>query len=112
MSNLDYNMAHGLAKQYIQQHYYQHLNGHREQLIRACANELKLKGYPVEVGLKVAIQEIAAFEGSLSQVELDIDRSNSTLVVIHDRKNKTRHYYTIADLLNTATCLTVRAINQ
>ena len=40
MSNADYNMAHGLAKNFISAAYSQHLNGKREQLINACANHL------------------------------------------------------------------------
>ncbi|MBL0229447.1 MAG: hypothetical protein IPP76_01115 [Moraxellaceae bacterium] len=112
MSNLDYNMAHGLAKAYIEQHYYTHLNGHREQLIKAVANDLKLKGYPYDVGVKVAIKEIAAFEGSLCRAELDIDRSNSSLVVVYDRQHKRRLYFTVQDLINTANTLTVRTVTQ
>jgi len=112
MSNLDYNMAHGMAKTYIEQHYYAYLNGHREQLIQAIANELKLKGYPSDVGVKVAIKEIAHYESSLCAAELDIDRSNSSLVVIHDRQHKRRIYFTVQDLINTANSLTVRSVTQ
>jgi len=112
MSNLDYNMAHGMAKKHIEQHYYAHLNGHREQLIQAVANELKLKGYPFDVGVKVAIKEIANFESNLCAAELDIDRSNSSLIVIHDRQHKRRIYFTVQDLINTASSLTVRSVTQ
>ena len=63
MSNTDYNMAHGLAKNFISAAYYQHLNGKREQLINACANHLKeTKGCSLAFGIKVAIQEIAALK--------------------------------------------------
>lgn len=63
MSNTDYNMAHGLAKNFISAAYYQHLNGNREQLINACANHLKeTKGCSLAFGIKVAIQEIAALK--------------------------------------------------
>lgn len=112
MSNLDYNMAHGMAKKHIEQHYYAHLNGHREQLIQAVANELKLMGYPFDVGVKVAIKEIANYESSLCAAELDIDRSNSSLIVIHDRQRHRRLYFTVQDLIDNANILTARSITQ
>ena len=112
MSNLDYNMAHGMAKNHIEQHYSKYLNGHREQLIQAVANELKVKGYPSDVGVKVAIKEIANYESSLCAAELDIDRSNSSLVVVYDRQHKRRLYFTVQDLINTANSLTVRSVTQ
>lgn len=112
MSNLDYNMAHGIAKNYIQQHYSKYLNGHREQLIQAIANELKVKGYPSDVGVKIAIKEIAHYESDKCNAELDIDRSNSSLVVVYDRQHKRRLYFTVQDLINTANSLTVRSVTQ
>lgn len=109
MSNTDLNMAHGIAKQFITAAYYQHLNGKREQLIVACANHLKdTKGFSLGVGIKVAIQEIAAFESHNSRADVDIDRCNSNLIVIHDRHNNQRLYYTLEDILKTASPLTVR----
>lgn len=111
MSNIDYNMARGIAQNFISAAYYQHLNGKREQLINACANHLKdTKGYSLAFGIKVAIQEIAAFESFNSHADVDIDRCNSNLVVIHDRHNNQRLYYTIEDILKTASALTVRPI--
>ena len=110
MSNIDLNMAHGLAKKYVQEHYYQHLNGHREQLIIATANHLKLTGYPVNIGSKVAIKEIAQFESDMCYAIVDIDRSNSSLIVIQ-RRNK-RFYFTVKDLIDNANVLTVRSITQ
>lgn len=111
MSNTDLNMAHGIAKQFISVAYYQHLNGKREQLITACANHLKdTKGFSLGAGIKVAIQEIAAFESHNSRADVDIDRCNGNLVVIHDFHNNQRLYYTVEDILKTASALTIRPI--
>lgn len=109
-TNIDYNMAHGIAKNYVQAHYYQYLNGHREQLITAIANHLKLTGYPIDVGTKVAIKEIAQFESDMCHAIVDIDRSNSSLIVIQHR-NK-RLYFTVQDLIDNANMLTARSITQ
>jgi hypothetical protein len=110
MSNTDLNMAHGVAKAMIQQHYWQYLSGHREQLITACARELIDKGYPMSIAMKVAIKELANYESALCNAELDIDRSSSSLIVIHDRQNNLRQFFTIQDVLNTASALTIRNI--
>ncbi len=110
MSNIDLNMAHGLAKAMIQQHYWQHLKGHREQLITACARELTDKRFPMSVAMKVAIKELANYESTLCNAELDIDRSSTSLIVIHDLKNNLRQFFTIQDVLNSASALTIRNI--
>lgn len=110
MSNIDLNMAHGVAKAIIQQHYWQHLSGHREQLIIACARELTEQGYPMSIAMKVAIKEIANYESTLCNAELDIDRSSSSLIVIHDLKHNLRQFFTIQDVLNSASALTIRNI--
>lgn len=110
MSNIDLNMAHGLAKANIQQHYWQHLRGHREQLIMSCARELTDKGFPMSIAMKVAIKELANYESTLCNAELDIDRSSTSLIVIHDLKNNLRQFFTIQDVLNSASALTIRNI--
>lgn len=112
MPNIDYNMAHGIAQNYVQAHYYQYLNGHREQLIKAIAEHLKLTGYPIDVGTKIAIKEIALFESDNCKAELDIHRSNSSLIVIHDRQRHRRLYFTVQDLIDNANMLTARSITQ
>lgn len=111
MSNIDLNMAHGLAKNYIQQHYFQHLNGNRQQLMTACASYLQENGYSMATSLKVAVLEIAYCESDLCNALVDIDRSNGSLVVIYNKQNNTRHYFTVQDILNTAYAITIRHVN-
>lgn len=103
-------MAHGVAKAIIQQHYWQHLTGKREQLIIACARDLTEKGFPMSIAMKVAIKELANYESLLCNAELDIDRSSNSLIVIHDKQHNLRQFFTIQDVLNTASALTIRNV--
>ena len=75
-----------LAKANIQQHYWQHLRGHREQLIMSLHENFTDKGFPMSIAMKVAIKELANYESTLCNAELDIDRSSTSLIVIHDLK--------------------------
>ncbi|PTQ90250.1 hypothetical protein [Agitococcus lubricus] len=112
MSNqVDINMAKGLAKNFIHASYYQYLNGKRDDLIIACANHLAdTKGYPLTIAIDIAINELAAFEGQNALADINILKSNSSLVVIDDHHNHRRLYYTIEDILRTASVLTIKPI--
>lgn len=109
----DVNLAGGLSRQYIGMHYPQYLGPNRDQLISACADYLVGKiRINHNQAMRVALRELADYEALLSRSWLDIDRSTSTLVVIQDNRAGQRHYYTVEDLLRSATALLVKPLTS
>lgn len=109
----DLNQAGGMARQYVGMHYAQYLGPHRDQLISACADYLVGQiRISHNQAMRVALRELAEYESLFSRSWLDMDRSTGALIVIQDNRSGQRHYYTVEDLLRTATALLVKPLTS
>lgn len=111
MSGLDINQLRGMANNFIFGNYSHYLSGNRHQLVMACMQHLMdVMEIPEAPAVKVALQQVAEYESYATGVSLDLNRSSAALVVLTDQRANRRVFFTVDDLLTTASPIMVRPI--